>query len=76
MQNLFWSELKQLFTYSPIHLLGTPKSNKTVPKLSTNNEQVHRFQRSGNKSENGRLPFWSELKQLFTYSPIHLFGHP
>jgi hypothetical protein len=24
MENLFWSELKQLFTYSPIHLFSPP----------------------------------------------------
>jgi hypothetical protein len=26
-------------------------------------------------NENGQLFFWSELKQLFTYSPIHLFTY-
>jgi hypothetical protein len=26
---------------------------------------------SGNKMKNGQLFLWSELKQLFTYSPIH-----
>jgi hypothetical protein len=34
---------------------------------------VHRFQRSGNKIKKWTTFLWSELKHLFTYSPIHLF---
>jgi predicted permease len=31
---------------------------------------------SGNKIEKWKISFWSELKHLFTYPPIHLFWPP
>jgi hypothetical protein len=62
MENLLWSELKQLFTYSPIHLftfLATPLDKQFIIG--------NRLERNGTWT----TFLWSELKHLFTYSPIH-----
>jgi hypothetical protein len=33
MENLFWSELKHLFTYSPIHLFSAPHCLEIKSKI-------------------------------------------
>ena len=126
MENLFWSELKHLFTYSPIHLFSAPpcleiksKIGKLVlvgVKTPIHLFTIHLFtffllllffeekikeevqgtstkrvtntpscmvairQNKGYQLKSDALwkqnrkmenLFWSELKHLFTYSPIH-----
>ena len=77
-----WSELKHLFTYSPIHFLlfTTPNNWQKITKFSCENDflcttKVHApCILSGNKMKKTENFLWSELKDLFTYSPIHLFA--
>ena len=77
-----WSELKHLFTYSPIHFLlfTTPNNWQKITKFSCENDflcttKVHApCILSGNKMKKTENFLWSELKDLFTYSPIHLFS--
>jgi hypothetical protein len=83
MENLFWSELKHLFTYSPIHLFHSLeikwKNGKLV--LVGVKTPIHLFtyspflapRRPEIKSKNGKLVLVGVKTpiHLFTYSPIH-----
>ena len=86
------SELKHLFTYSPIHSLQLQNFGIRVEiKWKMDNfflvrvkTPIHLFtyslfsspkirKQTGNKMKKWEKFSWSELKHLFTYSPIHLF---
>ena len=86
------SELKHLFTYSPIHSLQLQNFGIRVEiKWKMDNfflvrvkTPIHLFtyslfassklwKKGGNKTKKWKTFSWSELKHLFTYSPIHLF---
>ena len=120
-ENFSWSELKHVFTYSPIHLFTyslpppirwfrrlEPKLRKNLyvhqnwayaaktkrltanPKLSCCDADMLIYRQLsswaatlvwyvlhffGNKMQKWSTLFWSELKHLFTYSPIHFYGN-
>jgi len=80
MENLFWSELKQLFTYSPIHLFTLWKYKRKMENLFWSElkqlftySPIHLFSPPNCleiKTENGKLVLVGVKTtiHLFTYS--------
>ena len=82
-KNIFLLRVKtpiHLFTYSPIHFFARLSGNKKKTEnilLLRIKTTIHLFtySLSGNKIKKWTTFSCSELKQLFTYSPIHLFAY-